>query len=353
MKLVSTAAWGPERVAELKAIEPDLEYVCSGSRITSRSIVDDDWVQELPVFLEDVSDADVVVGSFGSTVERLTSTIERRLQLYGGGGVFQQMMRAAGGRLRWVHCGSAGVDKLMFPEFLESDVVLTCGKGEAVGSLLAESVMGRVLFHTRGLRPSVESPGWETGRAGERSELRGKTMGIVGFGGTGEALARMAGGFGMDVVATKRHPTPPPPGVRAVWGPEGLGRLLRESDVVALAVPSTPETRGMIGIDEFRLMKRSAILVNVARGDLIQADALVEALREGLIAFAALDVLPWPEPWGPDMPLWHMKNALITPHNAGGSPGRGERSWEMIRENFRRFARGEPLISRVDKSLGY
>jgi phosphoglycerate dehydrogenase-like enzyme len=109
----------------------------------------------------------------------------------------------------------------------------------------------------------------------------------------------------------------------------------------------------MIGLDEFKLMKRTAILVNVARGDLIQADALLTALRERLIAFAALDVLPWPEPWGPEMPLWHVKNALITPHTAGGSPGRGERSWEMIRGNFERFVRGEPLIGQVDRDLGY
>jgi phosphoglycerate dehydrogenase-like enzyme len=353
MKLISTAQWGPERVAALKEIKPDLDYVCAGTAITSRRITDEDWQRDLHPFLEEVSNADIVIGSFGSTVERLTSTIEARLKINGGGGIFEQMFRVAGGRLKWVHCGSAGVDKIMFREFLASSAVLTCGKGEPVGSLLAESIMARVLFHTRGLLPAVESRSWQGGLTQQRDELRGKTMGIIGFGGTGEPLARMAAAFGMDVIATKRSPVPPPPGVRAIWGPERLHDLLRESDVVALAAPSTPETRGMIGLPEFQVMKRTAVLVNVARGDLIQGDALVTALKENLIAFAALDVLPWPEPWGPDMPLWHMKNALITPHTAGGSPGRGERSWELIRENFERFVRGEPLLSQVDKALGY
>jgi phosphoglycerate dehydrogenase-like enzyme len=353
VRVVSTSPWSPDRVAEVAAIVPGLDYVCAGSRITSRSIVDQDWVRELPVFLEEVSSADVVIGSFGSTVERLTSTIEARLGLNGGGGVFQQMFRAAGDNLKWVHCGSAGVEKLFFPEFLASQAILTCGKGEPVGSVLAESIMARVLVYSRGLLPAIESRTWAGGRPEARPELRGQTMGIVGFGGTGEALARMASGFGMDVVATKRHPIPPPPGVRALWGPEGLHDLLRQSDVVALTVPSTGETRGMIGLPEFRLMKRSAILVNVARGDIVQADALLTALDEELIAFAALDVLPWPEPWGPDMPLWHRKNVLVTPHSAGYSPGRGERSWDMVRENFGRLVRGQPLLGQVDRALGY
>jgi phosphoglycerate dehydrogenase-like enzyme len=252
-----------------------------------------------------------------------------------------------------VHCTSAGVEKLLYPEVLASPVILTCGKGDVAGSLLAETVMARVLLYTRGLLPAIEARSWEGGRSAHWSELRGMTMGIVGFGGAGSALAKLAIAFGMEVIATRRHPTPPPAGVRAVWGPEGLHDLLRQANVIALTLPSTPETRGMIGLPEFQMMKRTAILVNVGRGDLIQGDALVAALRQELIAFAALDVLPWPEPWGPDMPLWHMKNVLVTPHVAAISSGRVERTEQAILDNVGRFVRGEPLLGQVDKALQY
>jgi phosphoglycerate dehydrogenase-like enzyme len=245
----------------------------------------------------------------------------------------------------------------MCPEFTAARAVLTSGKGEAAGLLLAESIMARILFYTQRLGPSLETRSWEGGRTGRSVELRGLTLGIVGFGGTGQALAKLAHAFGMEVIAVRRHAPLPgssiDPEVRALWGPEGLHDLLRRSDVIALAAPSTPETYGMIGPAEFALMKSGAILVNVARGELIQTDALINALQEERIAFAALDVLSWPEPWGPEMPLWRMKNVLITPHIAGSSAGRGERSTRMLVENFRRFAQGEPLLGVVDKTLLY
>jgi phosphoglycerate dehydrogenase-like enzyme len=355
IKLVSTYPLDAALLAEFHALAPDLLYVCAGQTISSGEHVNDDaWVRELPGFLHEVADADIVFGSFGGSTEPATAAIEDRLRLCAGnGGLFRQMMRVSGNRIRWVHCGAAGVEKMMCPEFLAASVVLTSGKGEPAGLLLAESIMARLLFCTQRLRPSVEAQTWDGGRAGRSVEVRGLTMGIVGFGGTGEALARLAIAFGMDVIATKRRPIAPPPGVRAIWGPEGLDDLLRQSDVIALALPSTPETHGMIGLREFSLMKRSAILINVARGDLIQPDALVKALQEEMIAFAALDVLPWPEPWGPEMPLWHCQNALVTPHIAGSSAGRADRSQQMLLENFKRFVHGEPLLGMVDKALQY
>jgi phosphoglycerate dehydrogenase-like enzyme len=355
LKLVSTYPLQDALLAEFRVTVPDLEYICAGETISSGEAVNDEaWAREFPVFLREVADADIVFGSFGGSTEPATAAIEARLRVRdGNGGLFCQMMRAAGNRIRWVHCGAAGVEKMMCPEFIAARTVLTSGKGEAAGLLLAESIMARLLFCTQRLMPSVETRTWEGGRVGASVELRGLTLGIVGFGGTGEALAKLALGFGMDVIATKRRAIAPPPGVQAVWGPEGLHDLLRQSDVIALATPSTPETRGMIGLREFELMKRSAILINVARGDLIQPDALVKALQGEMIAFAALDVLPWPEPWGPEMPLWNIKNALITPHIAGSSAGRAERSTQMLLENFKRFVRGEPLLGVVDKALQY
>lgn len=355
MKLVSTYPLQAALLDEFKAIVPDLEYVCAGQTISAGDTVNDEaWVREFPSFLCEVSDADIVFGSFGGSTEPATAAIEARLRLRdGNGGLFRQMMRAAGNRIRWVHCGAAGVEKMMCPEFISASAVLTSGKGEAAGLLLAESIMARLLFCTQRLRASSEGRTWEGGRVGTSVEVRGLTLGIIGFGGTGRALANLALAFGMDVIATKRRAIPPPPGVRAVWGPEGLDDLLRYSDVIALTTPSTPETRGMIGLREFELMKRSAILINVARGDLIQPEALLKALKQEMIAFAALDVLPWHEPWGPEMPLWNLKNALITPHIAGSSSGRSARSTQMLLENFTHFVRGEPLLGVVDKILQY
>src|SRR5438132_4739077 len=203
MKLVSTIPFSPDQVAQLRRAAPGLAYVEAGTRITDWSVTDEQWRRDLPGLLETVADADAVVGAFGSTAERLTAAAAERTGTPGGG-VFRQVMRAAS-RVRWVHCRAAGVDKLLFPELRDRGVTITCGKGEAAGSLLAEHAFGAVLAYARGILTAARARSWAAGRAGDHFELRGKTMGIVGFGGAGRALADRAIAFGMDVLAIRRH----------------------------------------------------------------------------------------------------------------------------------------------------
>jgi phosphoglycerate dehydrogenase-like enzyme len=288
-------------------------------------------------FVAAAADAEVALGSYGG----------------GQGAAFQRLLRTAP-RLRWVHTSSAGVDPLLVPEFMESDVILTCGKGEVVGSLLAEHAFALMLCLTRSIALAIREGHWDRGGKASRSpyEVRGKTLGIVGFGGTGRELARRAAAFDMRVLAVKRSPAAAPPELAALWTYDRLPDLLAESDVVVLTVPLTEDTNGMIGEPELRAMKRTSLLITVGRGETVQMEPLVRALTEGWIGGAGLDVLP-EEPLPDDSPLWKLPNVVITPHSAGNSPQRAVRNMELVLKNMERFLRGEPLLNVVEREAGY
>jgi phosphoglycerate dehydrogenase-like enzyme len=178
------------------------------------------------------------------------------------------------------------------------------------------------------------------------------TMGVVGLGGTGMAMARRAHAFGMRVIATDTEPVERPEFVEQLWSAADFPRLLGESDVVAVCAPLTPATQGMFDGAAFSRMRRHAILVNVTRGEIVDEAALVAALSQGLIGGAALDVTPR-EPLPADSPLWAMDNVIIASHTAGASPHRGTRSLERFCDNLGRWRRGEPLQGVIDKHKGY
>jgi phosphoglycerate dehydrogenase-like enzyme len=177
-------------------------------------------------------------------------------------------------------------------------------------------------------------------------------MGVVGFGGTGRAMARRAVAFGMQVIACDVMPVPASDGVAEVWTMDRLDDLLAASDVIAVGAPLTDETRNLFDDARFASMKPGALIVNVTRGEIIDGDALVRALRDGHLGGAALDVAPM-EPLPADHPLWTLDNVVMTPHTAGASQLRGPRNIARFCENLRRAQRGEPLIGVVDKQLGY
>jgi phosphoglycerate dehydrogenase-like enzyme len=183
-------------------------------------------------------------------------------------------------------------------------------------------------------------------------ELDGLTMGIVGFGGTGRAMARRAVAFGMRVLAVDEWPVPPSDGVNEVWLSDRLPELLAASDVVAICCPLSPKTRNLFDDRAFDQMKRGAFLVNVTRGEIMDGDALVRALRDGRCAGAGLDVAPQ-EPLPAAHPLWQLDNVVMTPHTAGASQLRASRNLERFCDNLRRVQVGEPLLGIVDKQLGY
>lgn len=255
-------------------------------------------------------------------------------------------------KLRWLHAMGAGVDADLTPEVVESPIVITRTRGlhlvpvsEWVMMLLlaaSKRLPELVLAQTRHEWLKVRVP----------VSLVGRTIGIVGYGEIGQAIAARARGFGFRVIGTRRNPRPAPE-LDALYPLEQLDRLLGESDYVVLVTPLTAETRGMIGEAQLRAMRPTAWLINVGRGEVVQDGALVRALQDGWIAGAALDVFS-EEPLPPNHPLWSAPNLIITPHSGGVShPAFAEETLQQFVDNLSRYLRGEPLANLVDKRAGY
>lgn len=255
-------------------------------------------------------------------------------------------------RLRYYHSIGAGVDAILSPELVESDVILASEKGQ-VGIHLAEHAFALLLGLTRGVHTALRRPdyGLREPIRREQRELWEQTLGIVGFGGTGREVARRALAFGMRVLAVDIEDVPAEPGV-TLWKPDRLDDLLAGSDVVVIGLPLTKATHHLFTRDLFRRMRRHAILINVTRGAIVHGDDLLSALEEGLIWGAGLDVTD-PEPLPSGHPLWNHPRVIVTPHTAGGSPRRAARAIATFCENLRRLRAGEPLLAVIDKHKGY
>lgn len=279
--------------------------------------------------LRNIGDTDVVFGGFNRTL------FENAKQL------------------KWVQVLSAGVDGLLFPEFVQSDVVLTSAKG-FVGPHLADQAWALILGLLRGIGRSVRERTWDNRMSIRLAtwELSERTLGIVGLGGTGIDVARRAQGFDMRVIAADPETVEAPSFVHEVWQMNRFHELLARSDVVAICAPLTPETHGMFNDAAFQAMQSHALLVNVTRGKIIDGPALLRALNNGSIGGAGLDVTP-EEPLPTDSPLWDMPNVIITPHVAGGSPIRLDRTVGLFCDNLERILVGKPLLSVIDKEKGY
>jgi phosphoglycerate dehydrogenase-like enzyme len=254
-------------------------------------------------------------------------------------------------QVRWLHTPSAGVDHLLIPPVLERGITVTNSAGvHAIP--IAEFVLALMLSHVKQL------PGYAAAQAERRwdreleaGELFERTLLILGIGGIGQAIAQRAAAFGMRVWGSRRSPRPMP-GVERVVGMDGWRELLPAADVVVVAAPLTAETRGMLDADAFAAMRPDAFLINIARGAIVDEPALLDALRAGRIAGAALDTFEQ-EPLPPESPLWDAPNVLITPHATAGSPRMRERQIALFLENLRRFRADEPLLNVVDVEAGY
>jgi len=261
-------------------------------------------------------------------------------------------------RLRWIHVSAAGVGSLLFPALVESEVVLTNGRGLHAVSM-AEHALGLMLAFARKLhlaRDLQHERRWEqVGQWTQRppfGQLAGSTLGLVGLGAVGSALAARAAALEMRVVAVRPHPQADPAPAHEQWGLERLPELLGRADWVVLAAPHTQATRGLIGRAELARMKPGAVLVNLGRGALVDEPALVAALQAGRIAGAALDVVSR-EPLAADSPLWDLPNVILTPHVSGLGPDYWERAVEQFSGNLERHLAGRPLLNVVDKRAGY
>lgn len=256
-------------------------------------------------------------------------------------------------KLRLYHSIGAGVDAVLSPELVQSDVPLSSEKG-GVGIHLAEHAFALLLSLTRGLHTAIRQPDYELREPIrlEQRELYETTMGIVGFGGTGREVARRAVAFGMKVYGVDVEDVAPEPGVTAIWKPDRMYEMLGLADVVVIGLPLTKATRHLFTRDLFRRMQRHAILINVTRGEIVYGDDLLAALDEGLIWGAGLDVTD-PEPLAKDHRLWTHPRVVVTPHTAGGSPRRAQRVIDTFCENLRRMRAGQPFIALIDKDKGY
>ena len=282
-------------------------------------------------------------------------------------------------RLRWVHSATSGVERALTPAAREREITVTNARGVFTRPI-AEHVLMLILAISRRLPQLLELQRERTWQPLQGVELRELTIGIVGYGSIGRAVASLAGAFGAQVIALRRNPGGSPdrpadgtrhnlgsagdysddaddafpfaPAPVRIVGPDGLHQLLAASDIVVLAAPLTPETEDMIDAAALAVMGKEAWIINVARGRLIDDRALVDALREHRIGGAALDAFRQ-EPLAATSPFYDLGNVIVTPHTAWSSARVLDRSIDLFCDNLRRYAAGEMLRNVVDPSAGY
>ncbi|MBU7013783.1 MAG: D-2-hydroxyacid dehydrogenase [Theionarchaea archaeon] len=266
-------------------------------------------------------------------------------------GKFDKTLLEKAGNLKWIHALAAGVDRLLFPEFIQSDILLTNSSG--VHSIpISEHVLGMMLMFSRALDQSLRSQMRSQWERPQPTELHGKTVGIVGFGSIGEQVGAVCKCMGTRVIALKNTTNYETEFADLILPPESLGTLLSQSDFVVLTLPLTEKTRHLITREHLRLMKPTAYLINVSRGEIVSEADLIDALTDHWIKGAGLDVFE-EEPLSENSPLWKMDSVIITPHYAGSTPSYFDRAIDIFCENLHRFLIGATLMNVVDKKRGY
>jgi glyoxylate/hydroxypyruvate reductase len=256
-------------------------------------------------------------------------------------------------RVRWIQATSAGIGELLKRTGLDATpIVFTTAAGVHAGALAEFCVMAMLVFvkELDRLKADQAAHRWERYCA---RELRGMTLGIIGLGNVGREIARLGDALGMRVVGTKRTAAAEGvPHVHRVLPPDRSGEVIREADVLVLIVPQTADTRQLLGARELRSMKRGAILINIARGAIVDEAALIDALREGHLGGAALDVFAT-EPLPADSPLWDLPNVIVSPHSASTVPAENARLADLFCENLRRYVDNKPLLNVFDRTRRY
>jgi phosphoglycerate dehydrogenase-like enzyme len=273
--------------------------------------------------------------------------------------------------LRWIQFHFAGIDHVAEHPLLNTpDIVVTTLSGASATQMAEFALMGVLTLGRRTLQMVADQR--EKTWAEQRFDrflptlVRGSTIGIVGYGSIGREVARLGRGLGAKILATKRdlmsltdvdyrrEGVGDPDGELAdrLYPPEATGSMLGECDFAVITVPLTPLTRGLINAKTFKRMKPTAGLVDISRGGVVDHGALVEALNEGQIAGAVLDVYPV-EPLPETSPLWTMPNVLVSPHIAGSSPDYYEQAAELFGENLRRYLAEQPLLNIYQPERGY
>lgn len=297
--------------------------------------------------------ADVVVGDSATAFEASALKAEVLLNWSGSLSLMREVFQSCRG-LRWIHSRSAGLERTLFPELISSDVTLTNGSG-VFSPPLGEFALAAILYFAKDLRRMIrnqQSGSWEPF---DVTLVSGQTVGIVGFGDIGRAVAARVRAVGMRVLALRRHVPAnyePEPLVDLVYSSNQRNEMIPHCDYVVVTAPLTDETRGLIGQAEFSAMKGTAVVINLGRGPVIQEGAMIKALSERKIRGAALDVFD-EEPLPHGHPFYQMENVLLCPHCADHTPDWLDNAMRFFLLQFARFRRGEPLLNIVNKRLGY
>jgi phosphoglycerate dehydrogenase-like enzyme len=262
------------------------------------------------------------------------------------------------GKLKWIHSPAAAVHQLMFPELINSNVMVTNAR-DVHGPVVAEHALALVLALAKKLHTAMGAQHkhlWAQQQILDEvpttTELNGAHVVLIGLGSIGREFTRRAQALGMQVTAVREHPEKGSDGADRVVSRDQLSKVLSDADFVVLAAPLTPGTKHILNAESLLAMKPTGYVINVSRGPLIEDKALIDALRAKRIAGAALDVFA-EEPLQKDSPYWDLPNVLITPHTAAVTAKLWDRHYQQISANLRRFLAGEPLEGVVNKQLGY
>lgn len=319
----------------------------------STLVLSDPNEPQLSVLDELRETADVTIGNSAHAFARTAGNAEVVFNWSGSLSLIREVFSMSP-RVRWVHSRSAGLERTLFPELIASDVTMTNGSGVFSPSL-GEFALAAILYFAKDFRRMIRNQILGVWEPFDVLPISGQTVGIVGYGDIGRAVATRVRAMGMNVLALKRHVYPQnnaDPLVNQIYSPDQRIEMLSRCDYIVVAAPQNAETRGLIGEAEFAAIKPSAVIINVGRGPVIEERAMIKALSEHAIKGAALDVFD-DEPLPLGHPFYSLENVLLSPHCADHTPDWLDNAMRFFIAQFERFRRGEPLLNVVDKKLGY
>ena len=297
--------------------------------------------------------ANVMIGNSAKAFEEVAADAEVILNWSGPLSLLREMFLVSR-HLRWVHSRSVGLERTLFPELIASDVTLTNGRG-VFSAALGEFALAAILYFAKDFRRMIRNQVAGLWEPFDVTPVSGQTVGIVGYGDIGRAVAARVRAMGMNVLAVKRHvmaTDQSDPLVDRIYSWNHRIEMLSRCDYVVVATPLNPETRGLIGEVEFAALKKTVVVINVGRGPVINEVAMLKALSEHKIKGAALDVFD-EEPLPSEHPFYKLENVLLSPHCADQTPDWLDNARGLFVAQFERFRGGEPLLNVVDKKLGY
>src|SRR5215471_12342953 len=309
--------------------------------------------KNVPLLTELRRRATIVVGD--SALDFATAAVDAEIILNWSGSLalLQEVFLLSGG-VRWIHSRSAGLEQVLFPELVESQVILTNGSGVFSPSL-GEFVLGAILYFAKDFRRMIRNQMAGIWEPFDVTMISGQTLGIVGYGSIGQAVAARARALEMNVLALRRRvpkKTKEYLLIDRVYEPEQRLEMVSRCDYILITLPLTEQTKALIANAEFAVMKKNAVVINVGRGPTIDERAMIEALSENRIRGAAVDVFDQ-EPLPQGHPFYSLENVLLSPHCADHTPGWLDNAMRFFLAQLARFRHGETLMNTVDKASGY